>query len=63
MIVSSQVISIMKRSTREKKGQAMVEYAIVAGILLAGLSVVALLLFAFREYGGRILDLVASEYP
>ena len=41
----------------------MLEYAVMAGILLATAAVLALLLFTFKEFGGRILDLIASEYP
>ena len=46
-----------------RSGQAMVEYAIVAGMMVLAASVLAVFLYAFREYGGRVLDLVASEYP
>ena len=48
---------------RRKSGQAMVEYAVAAGMLLAAAAVMALFLYTFREYGVRVLDLVASEYP
>ena len=41
----------------------MTEYVVVAGMVLASVLVLGLLLYAFKEYGGRILDLVASEYP
>lgn len=47
----------------KQRGQAMVEYVITAGILLMLVVMLALLLYAFREYGSRVLDLVASEYP
>ena len=48
---------------RRKAGQAMVEYLVVTGILLASLAVLSLLLLTFGEYGSRILKLVGSEYP
>lgn len=41
----------------------MVEYIVAAGMLLAAFAVLALLLYTFREHGGRILRLVGSEYP
>ena len=41
----------------------MAEYVVVAGTLMASVAVLALLLYVFKEYGGRILNLVASEYP
>ena len=51
------------RRQRGRRGQALVEYAVVAGMLLASFAILSLLLLTFKEYGNRILDLVASEYP
>jgi hypothetical protein len=48
---------------RFQRGQTMVEYAVVMGVLLAVVAMAALFLYTFKEYGGRILDLVSSEYP
>lgn len=50
-----------KRATRE--GQALVEYVVTAGVLVAAATALAVFLYAFREYAGRVLDLMASEYP
>ena len=44
-------------------GQAMIEYVIVAGMLVSAAAILAVFLFTFRQQGGRILDLVASEFP
>ena len=52
-----------QKSWKRKSGQAMTEYVVVAGTLMASVAVLALLLYVFKEYGGRILNLVASEYP
>lgn len=41
----------------------MIEYMILAVMLIVGASVLAIFLYAFRENAGRILDLAASEYP
>jgi hypothetical protein len=41
----------------------MVEYVVVAGMLLAAFAILTVLVYTFREYGTRVLDLVASEYP
>ena len=41
----------------------MAEYVVAMGVLMAVIAVAALFLYTFKEYGGRILDLVASEYP
>ena len=46
-----------------RRGQAMVEYLIVAGVLVAMVAVLSVFLYTFREQSGRVLDLVASEYP
>jgi hypothetical protein len=46
-----------------RHGQVMIEYAMVAGILLACVAVLAIFLYTFREYGDRVINLVASEYP
>ncbi len=48
---------------RGRRGQAMLEYIIVAGVLIASVAVCALLLYALRQQSSRVLDLVASDYP
>ncbi|MFO7871804.1 MAG: hypothetical protein R6V03_10290 [Kiritimatiellia bacterium] len=48
---------------RPRGGQAMIEYVITAGMLIAAVAIMAVFLYTFRENSGRILDLVASEYP
>ncbi len=48
---------------RRSSGQALVEYAIVAGLLMASLAILTLFLGTFKEYGDRIAALVSSEYP
>lgn len=61
------VESIRARMTvwprRGRRGQAMLEYVLVAGVLLAAVAVCALLLYALRQQSARVLDLAASEYP
>ncbi|MBL7077042.1 MAG: hypothetical protein ISS31_06195 [Kiritimatiellae bacterium] len=46
-----------------RSGQVMIEYVIVAAMLVAATTILAVFLYSFREFGGRVLDLVASEYP
>ena len=41
----------------------MVEYAVVAGMLVALVVMLSLLLVVFKEQGVRVLDLIASDYP
>jgi hypothetical protein len=50
------------RRTSES-GQTTVEYAVVAGVLLASLAVLTLFLTTFQEYGVRILEMLAADYP
>ena len=44
-------------------GQATVEYAIVAGVLVAVVAIMGLLLTTFGNYGERVLEMIASDYP
>lgn len=46
-----------------RRGQAMIEYVIVLVVVLTLTSLLTLLLYAIRQNGDRVLDLVASEYP
>ncbi len=46
-----------------RAGQAMVEYVVVATVLLAVVAVMALFLYALRLQSDRVLTLVASDYP
>ena len=48
---------------RSTGGQAMVEYVVVTGMTIGVLLVLAVFLFAFKEAGARVLDLIAYEYP
>lgn len=52
------------RQTRSgRRAQALVEFVAMAAMLMLVLVMLALLLYTFREYGGRVMDLVGSEYP
>lgn len=46
-----------------KSGQVLVETVIVAASMLALVAIISLLIYAFKEHGGRVLDLLASDYP
>ena len=46
-----------------RRGQAMVEFVVVMGVLLALVAMLSLFLEVQREHGDRVLRLVASEYP
>ncbi|MFH1476103.1 MAG: hypothetical protein ABIH24_01230 [Verrucomicrobiota bacterium] len=45
------------------RGQALAEYVIIAGLLMASLGILTVFFVTFKEYSGRILALVSSEYP
>jgi hypothetical protein len=47
----------------QRRGQAMIEYVIITGILLSTVTILAVLLYVFKQHSGRVLDLAASEYP
>ena len=46
-----------------KRGQVIVEYVVIAGLLLASLAILSLFLNTFQEYSYRILEMVGSDYP
>lgn len=60
---SSQHKISRRRANARRRGQAALEYMVTAGVLLTLFVMLALFLHTFKEYGGRILNLVASEYP
>ena len=45
------------------RGQVLTEYVVIAGLLIASLGILTVFLVTFKEYGGRVLALVSSEYP
>lgn len=51
------------RTSRWRRGQAMAEYAIVAGLLISAMAILTLFLSTFSQYGNRVLETVASDYP
>ena len=48
---------------KRTQGQAMLEFVMMFILFMGVLAMLSLFLYTFKEYGGRILDLVASEYP
>ena len=57
------VESAKKPTFGDRSGQAMTEYVLTAGILLATVAMLALFLYTFKEHSGRVLELAGSEYP
>lgn len=56
-------VNLLQANGSGRRGQAMIEYVIVAVALLAVVPVSALLLRALRQQSARVLELVASDYP
>lgn len=56
-------LKTLKTFFGDKTGQTMVEYMIMTVMLVFALSVMAVFLFTFREFGSRVLDLVAADFP
>ena len=46
-----------------RRGQAMVEYVVILGILLAAMGVLTLFESTFKAFGDRVLNLIAADYP
>lgn len=53
----------VRADTGGRSGQAMVEYVVVAGMLLAALLIFYVFQGTFNEFGTRVLNLIGSEYP
>jgi len=48
---------------RNRSGQTMIEYVVMAVFIVLTVTIMSVLLYTFKEQGGRVLDLAASEYP
>ncbi len=42
-----------------KSGQVMLEYVVAIGVFLALVGICAVLLYVFRAYGNRVIDIIA----
>ncbi len=54
---------MQRRGSGRRRGQAMIEYIVVAGLLLTTVALCALMLHALRQQSARVLELVASDSP
>jgi hypothetical protein len=52
--------TMQKKRIDRKSGQVMLEYLVVLAVSISLLSMCAVLLYAFRTYGSRVLSLIAS---
>ena len=63
MVVTIADMKLIYKGLSGKRGQAMIEYVVVATMLIATVSLLAIFLYTYKEQSGRVLDLAASEYP
>ena len=64
MLMSPVIKAVQFRSAlRSRSGQAMVEYVVIAGTLMATTLIFLLFQGTFNEFGTRVLNLIGSEYP
>lgn len=49
-----------KKRIARKSGQVMLEYVVTLAVSVALLAMCAVLLYAFRTFGSRVLSLIAS---
>jgi hypothetical protein len=47
------------RDNVQKSGQVMLEYVIALGVFMALVGISAALIYVFRMYGNRVLDIIA----
>ena len=50
-------------SAKSRRGQTTVEFTVATGVILSLIVLLSAFLYVFKEYGSRIIDLIASEYP
>lgn len=53
----------MKTGEESRNGQTMIEFTVIAAMLIVSVAIFAVLLYVFKEQGRRVLDLVALDYP
>ena len=46
-----------------RRGQATTEFVVMAAMITAPVLILSLFLWTFKQYGGRVLSLLASEFP
>lgn len=49
----------VRMGSKAKSGQVMLEYVVALAVFVSMIGLCALLLSAFKSYGGRVLSLVA----
>lgn len=49
----------VNNSKKRKRGQVMLEYVVALGVFLSLIGISAALIYVFRAYGNRVLDIIA----
>jgi hypothetical protein len=49
--------------SHRKRGQTLLETVMILAVTLGLVVTLGFFMYVFKEHGGRILDLVSSEYP
>lgn len=50
-------------NSQKKRGQTLLEFVMILAVTLGLVVSLGFFMYVFKEHGGRILDLVSSEYP
>ena len=58
-IVNGDMKDMKESGGDRKRGQVMLEYVIALGVFVSLVSICAALIYVFRAYGNRVLDIIA----
>jgi len=47
------------RKLKNRRGQVMLEYVVALGVFLALVGICSVLIYVFRAYGNRVLDIIS----
>jgi len=57
------IINMERIQNSQKRGQTLLETVMILSVTLGLIVTLGFFMYVFKEHGGRILDLVSSEYP
>jgi len=63
VLVYKLVMDPVQISQHKKSGQTLLETVMILAVTLGLVVTLGFFMYVFKEHGGRILDLVSSEYP
>ena len=53
----------MKKNRKTNQGQTMIEFVIIASMLIATVTIFSIFLYSIKKDSARTLELVSYEYP